>query len=85
MGPGGIYRHDALVEVPRLGLEACGAVYDLVAQILHSGLVATGRYSARVLRHGLWWICNDLSARNCPKRRVEAPAGDCCGLVFTRR
>jgi hypothetical protein len=50
MGPGGAYRDDTLVEGPRLGLEACGAFYDLAAQILHSGPVTAGHYATRVLR-----------------------------------
>ena len=68
-----------------MGLEACGAVYDLVAQILHSGTANSGHYTARVLRYGLWWLCDDGCVRRCPKQRVEAPAGDSCGLVFARR
>ena len=84
-GYGGSYRGGALVEVPRLGLEACGAVYDLVAQILHSGTTNTGHYTARVLRYGLWWLCDDGCVRRCPKQRVDAPAGDSCGLVFAKR
>jgi ubiquitin C-terminal hydrolase len=85
IGPGGIYRDDALVEVPRLGREACGAVYDLVAQILRNGPAAAGHFAARVLRQGLWWVCDDLKVRSCPKLRVEAADGDCCGLVFAKR
>ena len=84
-GPGGSYKDDTLVEVPRVGLDACGAVYDLVAQILHSGSAITGHYTARVLRQGLWWLCYDGYVRRCPKQRVETPAGDSCGLVFTKR
>ena len=80
---GGNFRDDPLVEVPRLGLEACGAIYDLVAQILHSGSASTGHYTARVLRQGLWWLCDDGYVRRCPKQMVETPAGDTCGLVFT--
>ena len=72
-GHGGSYRGDTLVEVPRLGLEACGAVYDLVAQILHSGIASTGHYTARVLRFGLWWLCDDGNVRRCPKQKGRGP------------
>ena len=80
MGPCGIYRDDTLVEGPRLGLRAFGAFFDLVAQVLHSGPVVAGHYTTRVLRHGLWWTCDDEHVRSCPRQRVEVPGGDCCCL-----
>ena len=85
MGPGGVCRDDTLVEGPRLGLEACGAFYDLAAQILHSGPATAGHYVTRVLRQGLWWLCDDANVRSCPRRRVEDPCGDSCGLIYIRR
>ena len=85
MGPRGIYRDDALVDGPRLGLETCGAFYDLAAQVLRSGPATAGHCVARVLRRGLWWTCDDASVRSCPRRRVEVPGGDCCVLVCLRR
>jgi hypothetical protein len=85
MGPTGVYRDDALVEGPRLGLEACGAFYDLAAQVLRIGPATAGHYVARVLRQGLWWTCDDANVTSCPRRRVEVLGGDCCGLVYLRR
>jgi ubiquitin C-terminal hydrolase len=76
MGPRGVYKDDALVEGPRLGLEACGAFYDLAAQVLHSGPATAGHYVARVLRQGLWWTCDDANVRSCPRRRWEVPSED---------
>ena len=85
MGPGGIYKDDALVEGPRLGLEACGAFYDLAAHILHSGPATAIHYGTTVLMQGLWWICDDANVKRCPRQRVEAPGGDCCGFVYLKR
>ena len=74
-GQGEGYRDDTLIEAPRLGLPACGRIFDLAAQVLHSRSATAGHVSARVLRQGLWWMCDDGVVRSCPKRRVETPAG----------
>ena len=64
--------------------EAGVGLWTLVAVVRHHGRVDSGHFTAEVVRHGRWWVCDDGRVEVARAARELEPDPDAYALVFRR-